>query len=373
MCKCEMSPNFPHEHIEGEEGRDLIQCYIRKITEHSAGWDCSGIHVPWFRGQPNTKSPLPAVLRTKKNKEIGRYDEFWLSTTFRNRAPSFGETPENRADIDKWLFLMQHVELPTRLLDWTESALAALYFAVNDQTKDTNAAVWIINPVALNHVSLRINEELNEDLLESNNDCFPNTWVKNRQSLENIRLAFMHPDEQFSGHNPSEKPIAIQLTYCHARMSAQKGCFTVHGKDVKRGFEEIFNEGSKLFNKGYFKKYVINRKDTFKIYKGLQTLGITSSTIYPDLYGLAEELKERFWYPDKKQEESNKSKLEDKSNLVIRTEILADNSIENLKKEYQKFITNVTCNPNFYSLERTDFFVEDNVYKYCIGYWVKEG
>jgi hypothetical protein len=80
-------------------------------------------------------------------------------------------------------------------------------------------------------------------------------------------------------------------------MPAQKGCFTIHGID-ERGFEEIFDEGSKLVTMSFFKKYVIDRKDIPKIYKQLKTLGITTSTIYPDLYGLARELDERFWYPD---------------------------------------------------------------------------
>jgi hypothetical protein len=172
-----MSPNFPHEHIEGKDEKELVQCYIDKVTVSSQQWDCSGINVPWFRGQPDAaKSPLPKVLRTTRNKENGKYDEFWLSTTFRNKASTFGETPENRGEIDKWLFLMQHVGLPTRLLDWTESALAGLYFAVNDQTKGTNPAVWMINPVALNNISLGFNPDLDEDKLKSNPDCFPNTW-----------------------------------------------------------------------------------------------------------------------------------------------------------------------------------------------------
>lgn len=63
-----------------------------------------------------------------------------------------------------------------------------------------------------------------------------------------------------------------------------------------RGFEEIFDEKSKLFEKGYLKKFVISGTDVPKIYKQLKTLGVTTSTIYPDLYGLAEELQERFWH-----------------------------------------------------------------------------
>jgi len=293
-----MSPNFPHKDIKGKEGKDLVQFYIDKVTASSEKWACSGINVPWFRGQPDgTKSPLPKVLKTTRYKENGRYDEFWLSTTFRNKAPTFGETPKNRDEIDKWLFLMQHIGLPTRLLDWTESSLAGLYFAVNDQTKDTHPAVWMINPVALNNISLGFNPDLDESKLKTNPDCFPNTWAPNKPGTEYIRLAFKHSEECLSNYKVGDKPIAIQLTYCHPRMPAQKGCFTIHGTD-QRGFEEIFDENNKLFTKNFFKKYVVDRKDVPKIYKQLKTLGITTSAIYPDIYGLAKELDERFWYPD---------------------------------------------------------------------------
>lgn len=281
----------------------MARSYIDKINKDSKTWNKSGINVPWFRGQSDDKqSPLPTVFRKEKVKENGKavvkgtYNEFWLTTTFRNRASTFGETPDREA-LDKWLFLMQHVGVPTRLLDWTESALAALYFAVNDETKDTNPTVWMINPVALNHISLGINVNLDKKMLDDRKyDTFPNTWTEGRKSFENIRLAF-HQNNEWGTICASQEPIAIQLTYCHPRMSAQKGCFTVHGTD-DRGFEEIFNENSEhsnLVTENYFKKYVIDRKNVPQIYKELKTLGITPSSIFPDLDGLAKELEERFW------------------------------------------------------------------------------
>ena len=54
------------------------------------------------------------------------------------------------ADEWEWYFLMQHYGVPTRLLDWTENPLIAIYFAVEGHKADRDAAVWALDPTWLN-------------------------------------------------------------------------------------------------------------------------------------------------------------------------------------------------------------------------------
>jgi hypothetical protein len=352
--------------IKGLDGNEIIQKYLNQINEDTKDWDCKGINMPWFRGQKDsTLALIPEVFRRKKDDKEGYYDEFWLSTTFRNRAPNFGDTPDNRDDIDKWLFLMRHMELPTRLLDWSESALVSLFMAVCESKKAKKPAVWMINPVALNHLSLNINPDLDEATLKENNDIFPNTWVDKKPAKENIRLAFKHPKESLSGYNPTAYPLAIQLTYCHSRMSAQKGCFTIYGID-DRDFEQMYDSNSLLVKKGYFKKYVFNENLREGIYFELQKLGITYSSIFPDLIGLSKELKDRFFF--NKNTNSNKLKT---NNLILQTATIESENLQDLHIYYGKFINEKMQDDNFYYIDRTDFHKENNKFYYFISYWNK--
>ncbi len=278
---------------------------LEKILEDTKTWEYGNQTCKhWFRGQDRIDGPIPSIFRKE-------YDEFNMTTMFRNRAGALKDIPETDR-LDKWLFLMQHYELPTRLLDWTESPLYALYFALESyvnnlkEKEEAFPTIWVIHPYELNKLS---------DI-----DGFPNTWdrrniyvdsngipvekkisydttrklINKNPGIEYFRQAFHPRDNRDKAINKKiiKYPIAVNSNYFDMRIFAQKSCFTIHGED-KKNFEELLNK-TDMMDK-YFYKYILKGGDIAKkLFQELLDTGVTRSNIYPDLKGLADELKIRF-------------------------------------------------------------------------------
>jgi hypothetical protein len=98
----------------------------------------------WFRGQANARWGLvPAVFRRRD------FDESSMFHHFQIRAPEYRSS--HRSVFD-WLCLMQHYNLPTRLLDWSESILVALFFAAQGSGK-SDGKVYALNARRLNFLT----------------------------------------------------------------------------------------------------------------------------------------------------------------------------------------------------------------------------
>ncbi|MEP7137945.1 MAG: FRG domain-containing protein [Chloroflexota bacterium] len=245
-----------------------IEQFITEIKNVRSRWNTEA--SPWFRGEPDVSTPLlPKLYRPLPNGRF--YNENRLLQNFRRLAPSLNQykTPE-RGAIDEWLFLMQHVRLPTRLLDWTEGSLIALYFAL----ENNNPVVWMLNPYGLNRLSTSS---------DFNPDAFPLTWFRPSDGSinighENIRGAW---EEDKRGLN---LPVAIKPTYIHPRMNAQKSCFTVHGK--------IKEPLIKIVPKNIYSKFIVDTNYRDEMSKDLRMLGVTHTTVFPEIEYLAKELEE---------------------------------------------------------------------------------
>lgn len=236
---------------------------------------------PWFRGQQRAYWCLcPKLYRDYGGYARVKRDhlEDEIREEFIVRAPIFSESKPAGNDDWEWYFLMQHFGTPTRLLDWTEGALLALYFAVRDNPGFYDAAVWVLDPYALNYSAIRKEEVIPPSAtgVHPDDKKLVDPWLparfKNMAGLPN-------------------GPLAVFPTHIARRISTQRSCFTVHGKDM-RGLDKL--QGRR---RARLVKIVIPSFRVTAIRRELDACGIDEATIFPDLDGLSRSLSSK-WRSD---------------------------------------------------------------------------
>lgn len=217
----------------------------------------------WWRGQKWWSWELtPSAYRNGRGKQF----ETSANIRFRQRAHIRIKNPPSADDQFSWLFIMQHHRLPTRLLDWTESPLVALYFAT-DTYKDDNrtdkegAALYALSPYSLN-----------QSVLGERGLLLP----EDPRAIEAIDSAFNRTI------NGKEIVLAIRPPEQFLRMMSQLSVFTIHGEG--KLIENIED------NDNYLIKYRIPSASKEKIRKELKQLGIRESNLFPDLDHLGDEV-----------------------------------------------------------------------------------
>jgi hypothetical protein len=170
----------------------------------------------------------------------------------------YGQCPTER-DYAGWLFLMQHYRLPTRLLDWTESAMIAAFFAVNDHPEE-DGALWALNPFALNANQIRKNSILSAI----------------GSTLPIFRAPFVEKSSEQS------VTAAVAGRELDIRMLIQQSVFTIHGTVTP--IEAIPGADN-------FTRWLLVPADSKAlIRRQLRTLGVSLHTLFPDLEHLASDL-----------------------------------------------------------------------------------
>lgn len=246
-----------------------IEQFIEAIRNGSSDWHPE--EPKWFRGEPSCKTALtPTLYRGGPRRENESLQ------MFRARGAGYSDVVPHRDHTDQWLFLAQHVGLPTRLLDWSEGALIGLHFAL----KADDPLVWMLNPLELNELSFT---HLNPKQRPRE---FPLPWycppAGINPAFENVGGAWGHDRQGV------DLPIAVYPTYVHPRLRGQRACFTVHGKR-KDGLDVMVPDMKIL------QSFKLDPASRQTMLRELQLLGITDAVLFPDLDGLAKDLKQRFF------------------------------------------------------------------------------
>lgn len=255
-----------------ERAQNIISNLQDLITSVEAANTSFGGQV-WWRGQRCADWQLaPSVFRDGR----GSTDECSAGIRFRQRAISRMPNVPSSGDNFAWLIWMQHHGLPTRLLDWTESPLTAVYFACEGgnqsqcshgekKTEEYTAqesALYALSPYVLNKV------QVGEHGLLVPEDA-------RVQAV--IRPAFA------SGATEETKILAVRPPELFPRMMAQLSTFTVHSKESQ--LERVDSDSKFLI------QYTIPAEARKDLSEQIKWLGTRSSNLFPDLDHLGEEIK----------------------------------------------------------------------------------
>jgi hypothetical protein len=256
---------------------------INSFKEYVSFFEDLHAKVLWFRGCGKTSYKLiPSLYRHKNSatiEDMMKLENYLISRFQQRSIPFHTRTFSN---LWEWSFFMQHFGVPTRLLDWTESPLMALFFAVTlskhklgkrgKPVFDNDAAVWVLDPIL---------------------------WNKHAVGLSSFKGKVMTTDDpNASAYRPigdcnvmKDFPIAIYGAHNSQRIVAQRGVFVCFGKDI-RPMDDIYEKGA--FPKDCLTKLKISKSKLPHFFDALHRHGINDSVVFPDLDGLAREIKREF-------------------------------------------------------------------------------
>ena len=236
-----------------EEEITSIQNFVALIDDEKNKAEKSGNDADLlFRGQPEDWPLLPKLARLKLRGELDNIEQLIIEEFERTSLPLSEFQPSDDWDL---LALAQHHGLPTRLLDWTYSALVAVWFAVKDVPSDGNdyGIVWVLIP-----------------------------------EVDDFRA-----DTERYGPLSNKITKIFRPKIISRRISAQSGVFTVH--KINDGGRVIKFETNRNFSKKLL-KVKIPVKHHPSIRQRLNMLGVNSASVFPDIDGLCAHLQWRYTY-----------------------------------------------------------------------------
>jgi hypothetical protein len=249
-----------------------VQSLMREIENSGLTAQNHGHVRVWFRGHSREGWPLtPGVYRGRLGgvQEPDRLNvERHLYQDFRVQSAALRRGNETEGEL---YFLAQHYGMPTRLLDWTNNPLAALFFASTGGDASSNGELFMLDAYEFQHPSRGADRSFD------GHDFRGIATLGNR-----VFERALHP---ISRWKPDEFPsfvIPVRPPHFDVRISSQRSCFTFHVPD-----QPVIDlaANSKLH------VYQIPMSAKPNIVKELRLLGIDHFRVFGDLSSLTTTLK----------------------------------------------------------------------------------
>jgi len=207
----------------------------------------------WFRGLADKRHQLvPSALRypdkDRRTTAISGVKDVTRILSYKLQRPP---APGDRL---KWLQIAQHYGYPTRLLDWTQNPVVALFFACCGQ-EASDGLVAVLRPV-----------ELNTRLDPTNPRIFE------YEADKSLIDSYLDLDGRIDSKR-GKRTIAISPSWDHERIFVQQGFFTLHGS---RAFALDDAQASSLI-------YIpVLKESKARLVKELSRVGMGEMFVYPE-------------------------------------------------------------------------------------------
>ncbi|WP_207425642.1 FRG domain-containing protein [Pedobacter sp. SYSU D00535] len=207
-----------------------------------------------FRGQTGDHPLIPKISRLCPKSDLLATERLLLEE-FKRTNPLLIDEHKPYDDWD-YLTLGQHFGLPTRLLDWSNNALTALWFATDGNSYSSSpgayAVVWVLMADADDY---------------------------------SLDIANLHPFD-------TKETKIFRPRIIKQRINNQSGVFSIQPSaeiEQKRELDQTEEFSEKLL------KIKIAMENFQEIRADLHTLGINAFTIFPELEGLCSYLQWRYF------------------------------------------------------------------------------
>jgi hypothetical protein len=186
---------------------------------------------------------------------------------------------------------MQHHGVPTRLLDWSDGALIALHFAINDKPRPpkSGSVIYVLNPYwlldELDHHEDRVDAKKRwKSFTEKVKDeSYDGEW-------ERLYLPSDDDDAEEALLRTPESPLLWDSPHVTRRVAAQRSRFMIFGTDPLWLSNRLGKQDVRLTS------ITIPQTAISRIRQELRDAGVTESVVFPDLDGLGRELKQLWQY-----------------------------------------------------------------------------
>lgn len=296
----------------------------------------------WYRGQENSSyGLLPSVMR-KNN--TGRLDFHYLSQyqrylfeEFKYRADGAPEVMDRSYyGISDYLALMQHYEVNTNLMDWSEDAFTSLYFALEKlithekRVQEKDAAIFVFSPHLYNEArNYMINEGAqatsctesaflaSKKTADSSDGLIPNIAASyngkvydmflmgNLEYESENRYGYIREMALRGKEEMAYLPLAVYTSRLNPRIRSQSGIFVAYNlyaepsvvidsysyMDIEKVQEYYLKICKRKHKEQFLYKIVIEKNAAREISECLVRMGFSKERIYPELANIGSRIK----------------------------------------------------------------------------------